>query len=63
MTTLQRAETAEHAISQELDRIVVKSVLFTSGERDPTLPIQRSPDHGKLYLMGSSLAANASSTS
>jgi hypothetical protein len=52
MTTLQRAEAAEHAMSQELDRIVVKSVLFTSGERDPALPMQRPPDQGKLYLMG-----------
>jgi hypothetical protein len=33
MTTLQRAEAAEHALSQELDRVVVKSVLCTSGER------------------------------
>jgi len=52
MTTLQRAEAAEHAMSQELDRVVVKSVLFTSGDRDPTAPLQRSPDQGKLYLMG-----------
>ena len=52
MTTLQRAEAAEHAMSEELDRIVVKSVLFTSGDHDPTVPVQRPPDHGKLYLMG-----------
>ncbi len=52
MTALQRAEAAEHAMSQELDRIVVKSVLFTSGERNPTQPVQRPPDQGKLYLMG-----------
>jgi hypothetical protein len=52
MTTLERAEAAEHAMSQELDRVVVKSVLFTSGERDPTKPVQRPPDQGKLYLMG-----------
>jgi len=52
MTTLQRAEAAEHAMSQELDRIVVKSVLYTSGERDPTLPIERPPDQGKRFLMG-----------
>ena len=52
MTTLQRAEAAEHAMSQELDRVVVRSVLFTSGDRDPTAPVQRPPDQGKLYLMG-----------
>ena len=29
MTTLERAEAAEHALSQELDRVVVKSVIYT----------------------------------
>ena len=52
MTMLERAEAAEHAMSQELDRLVVKSVLFTSGERNPTIPVQRPPDQGKHYLMG-----------
>jgi hypothetical protein len=52
MTTLQRAEAAEHALSQELDRIVVKSVIFTSGERDPRQPVSRPPDDGRLYMMG-----------
>src|SRR5258708_36468079 len=52
MTTLQRAEAAEHALSQELDRVVVKSVLFTSGERDPRQPVSRPPDNGRLYMMG-----------
>ena len=51
-TTRQRAEAAEHAMSEELDRIVVKSVLYTSGERDPRVPVPRPPDQGKLYLMG-----------
>ena len=50
MTTLQRAEAAEHALSQELDRVVVKSVLFTSGERDPRQPVPRPPDDGRLYI-------------
>ena len=31
MTTLERAEAAEHAMSEELDRVVVKSVIYTSG--------------------------------
>ena len=52
MTTLQRAEAAEHAMSQELDRVVVKSAIFTSGERDPRVPAPRPPDQGKLYMMG-----------
>ncbi len=52
MTTLQRAEAAEHALSQELDRVVVKSVIFTSGERDPRQPVPRPPDDGRLYMMG-----------
>ena len=52
MTTLQRAEAAEHALSQELDRIVVKSVIFTSGERDPRQPMPRPADDGRLYMMG-----------
>src|SRR5881296_397582 len=52
MTSLERAEAAEHAMSQELDRIVVKSVIYTSGERDPREPLPRQPDQGKLYMMG-----------
>ena len=52
MDTLQKAEAAEHALSQELDRIVVKSVIYTSGERDPREPPYRPPDQGKRYLMG-----------
>src|SRR5262245_51969543 len=50
-TTLQRAEAAEHAMSEELDRVVVKSVIFTSGERDPRVPVPRPPDNGKRYLI------------
>ena len=52
MDSLQKAEAAEHALSQELDRIVVKSVIYTSGERDPREPPYRPPDQGKRYLMG-----------
>jgi HD domain len=52
MTMLERAEAAERAMSQELDRVVVKSVLFTSGEQDPTKPVPRPPGGGKLYMMG-----------
>ena len=52
MTTLEQAEAAEHAMSQELDRVVVKSVIYTSGERDPRTPVVRPPDQGKRYMMG-----------
>jgi hypothetical protein len=52
MNSLQRAEAAEHAMAQELDRVVVESVIYTSGERDPREPIPRPADHGKLYVMG-----------
>lgn len=52
-TTLERAEAAEHALSEELDRLVVmKSVIYVSGEHDPRAPLSRPPDQGKRYLMG-----------
>jgi hypothetical protein len=52
MTTLERAEAAEHALSQELDRLViVKSVIYTSGERDPRVAVARPADEGKRHLM------------
>jgi HD domain len=52
MTSMQQAEAAEHAMSEELDRVVVKSVIYTSGEKDPRTPAVRPPDQGKLYMMG-----------
>jgi hypothetical protein len=53
MTSLERAEAAEHALAQELDRLViVKSVIYTSGERDPRVPVPRPPGEGKRFLMG-----------
>src|SRR5919197_1930280 len=52
MTAFERAEAAERAMMEELDRVVVKSVIYTSGERDPRLPVVRPPDTGKLYMMG-----------
>jgi hypothetical protein len=51
MTMLEKAEAAERAMSEELDRTVVKSVIYTSGERDPRVPVTR-PDNGKLVMMG-----------
>src|SRR5260221_14617386 len=53
MNRLQRAEAADHAAIEELERLViVKSTIYTSGERDPRQPPARQPDKGKLYLMG-----------
>lgn len=53
MNSLQRAEAADHAAIEELERLViVKSTIYTSGERDPRDPPARQPDQGKLYLMG-----------
>jgi len=52
MTAMERAEAAEHAMSQELDRIVVKSVIYTSGERDPRAPLPPQQAQGKLFMMG-----------
>jgi hypothetical protein len=51
MTMLEKAEAAERALSEELDRIVVKSVIYTSGEQDPRVPVPR-PDDGRRVLMG-----------
>jgi hypothetical protein len=48
---LEKAEAAERAMSEELDRTVVKSVIYTSGDRDPRVPVTR-PDNGKLVMMG-----------
>ncbi|MFN2461367.1 MAG: hypothetical protein ABR591_11865 [Candidatus Velthaea sp.] len=38
MTIAQRADALEHRMSDELDRLVVKSVIYESGETDPTRP-------------------------
>ncbi len=52
MTTLEKAEAAERALSEELDRVVVKSTIYTSGDRDPREPAVRPPDRGRRYMMG-----------
>jgi HD domain len=53
MTMSERADALEHEMSQELDRIAVKSALYTSGERDPTQPMERPPQpEGKYFLLG-----------
>ena len=52
LETLQKAEAADHALAEEMDRLViVKSTIYTSGERDPREPQPRQDDKGKLYLM------------
>src|SRR5947207_14114851 len=50
MSMLERAEAAERAMAEELDRTIVKSVIYVSGDRDPRVPITR-PDNGKLVVM------------
>ena len=53
MTMSERADALEHEMIEALDRIPVKSALYTSGERDPTQPMQRPPQpEGKYLLMG-----------
>jgi hypothetical protein len=53
IATMEKAEAAERAMIEELDRlIVVKSVIYTSGERDPRLPLPPHTGHGKLHVMG-----------
>src|SRR5213593_5050935 len=50
MSMLERAEAAERAMAEELDRTIVKSVIYVSGDRDPRVPITR-PDNCKLVMM------------
>src|ERR1700738_3544274 len=53
MTMLAKAEAADHALSEAMDRLViVKSAIYTSGERDPREPPPRQDVRGKLHLMG-----------
>jgi hypothetical protein len=54
MTSSERAHAQRYKIIRQGDRIVVKSAVYTSGERNPTLP--RDPIDpamaGKLYMIG-----------
>jgi hypothetical protein len=53
MNMLATAEAADHALSEAMDRLViVKSSIYTSGERDPTEPLPRQDTRGKVHLMG-----------
>ena len=52
MNMLAEAEAAERALSEEMDRLViVKSAIYTSGERDPRQPPEHPDARGKLHLM------------
>jgi hypothetical protein len=50
-TVMQKAEAAEHAMAVELERAVVKSVIYTSGDRDPREPTPPRPA-GKKVMTG-----------
>ena len=53
MSMLAKAEAADHALAEAMDRfVIVKSVIYTSGERDPREPPVRQDTRGRLHLMG-----------
>jgi len=53
-TPMEQADAIERAMIEELEQaIVVKSVIYTSGLRDPRGPVQRPVNaSGKRYMMG-----------
>jgi hypothetical protein len=57
MTRSQRADALEEQMAADLEeRVPVRAVLYTSGDRDPRLPIEGGSNDpkmaGKLFLMG-----------
>ena len=53
MNDLSRAELLDHELAETMDKLViVKSVIYTSGERDPREPPPRQDTAGRLHLMG-----------
>src|SRR4030095_6925238 len=53
MNSLQRAEAADHAAIEELDRLViVKSTIYTSGARGPPAAAPPPPEQGKDVSQG-----------
>ena len=55
MTMSDRADALEHEMSMELERVITRSVLYTSGERDPTGPLEKPSSKllpGQLVLQG-----------
>jgi predicted HD phosphohydrolase len=50
---LAKAEAVDHALGEAMDRyVIVKSAIYTSGERDPRQPPAPHDARGKLHLMG-----------
>lgn len=48
---LMKAEAADHALSEEMDRLViVKAAIYTSGELDPRAPLPPQDTRGKVQL-------------
>ena len=52
MDSNTRADALEHKMMKGLERIPLRSVLFTSGDRDPTGPIQDPLPAGKHVIQG-----------
>ena len=52
MDSHARADALEHKMMQDLERVPLRSVLFTSGDRDPTGPIQDPLPPGKHVVQG-----------
>ncbi len=53
MSSLQIAEAADQAAAEAMDKyVIVKSTIYTSGERDPREPQPEQDSRGKLHLMG-----------
>jgi HD domain len=52
MTPSERADALEEHMLEQLNRRIAKSVLFTSGELDPTKPAPPPADPSQLVLMG-----------
>ena len=48
----ERADALEHKLMRDMERIPLRSVLFTSGDRDPTGPIQDPLPPGKHVVQG-----------
>ncbi len=53
LTASERADALEHKMMEDLnERVIVRSVLFTSGDKDPTGPLQDTLPPGKHVLQG-----------
>ncbi len=52
MSASERADALEHRMMKDLDQVILRSVLFTSGDKDPTGPLQDPLPAGKHVLQG-----------